>query len=32
MTDDGRGVVKCPIVDPIRRAAYIYWLVPQTPG
>ena len=29
MTDDGRGTVRCPVVDPIRRAAYMYWLVPQ---
>ena len=29
ITDDGRAPVRCPIVDPVRRAAYMYWLVPQ---
>ena len=29
MTDVGRTVVRCPVVDPIRRSAYLFWLVPQ---
>ena len=29
MTDDGRSAVRCPVVDPIRRSVYLFWLVPQ---
>ena len=29
MTDDGKEAIRCPVVDPIRRTAYLFWIVPQ---
>lgn len=29
LTDDNRTATLCPVMDPLRRAAYLYWLVPH---
>ena len=29
LTDDGKPATRCSVVDPIRRSAYLFWLVPQ---
>ena len=29
MTDDGKEAIRCPVVDPIRRSAYLIWIIPQ---
>ena len=29
LTDDGKTATRCPVVDPIRRSACLFWLIPQ---
>ena len=29
LTDDDRAATLCPVMDPLRRAAYLFWLVPH---